>query len=373
MANLSIKDFTRWMIPRMTMAGCHITDIEGTLGRITSKEMWPTEWGKTADKYLTIAQEAEKKGHRHTAYQMYIYAMLYYYEGQKILFEESKRKVELFKQMMDIYKKIMEFCPYPIERVEVPYNGIKLPGYLHTPIGNGPFPCLLFIQGMDSSKEEWHNWGRFAIERGYSLFCIDTPGHGETRHLQKVHLDIPNLVKAVSVCREYLANRFDIIPDKIGVLGNCLGSNYGFQAAAFDEKFICCLIILVIAEFKTKTGEKDVPKWFIDMVRFFTGDSTGNKDAFEKYRKDFNLENMDKKVKCSTHLFHPEEDNWLDWDQVKKMANFIKGPITITPVKGVPVFEGNSMSHLVPIYEQIHWVLPVAFDWVEEQFKNKSK
>jgi hypothetical protein len=368
MAGLSIRELTRWMIPRMTMAGCNITDIEGTLKNITSNDMWPVEWGKTAKKYLEIAQAAEEEGHKHTAYEMYFYAMLYYYEGQKVLFEDTDRKLELFNEMMDVYQKVIEFTPYPVEKVEIPYKDMNIPGYLHKPEGKGPFPCLLFIQGMDSSKEEWHKWGRYAVERGFALLCVDTPGHGETRILNNIYLDIPNLKESASVCREYLQNREDIISDKIGILGNCLGSNYGFQSAGYDKEFACCLIILSISEFRTKVNDNsDVPKWFIDMIRFFTGDSAGNEGAFEKYQQDFNLDNMENRVQCPTHLFHPEEDNWLDWGQVERMASFVEGDLKITPVEGEPVFEGNSMSHLVPIYEQIHWVLPVAFDWVQEQ------
>ncbi len=368
MAILSIREMVQWMIPRMTMAGCNITDIEGTFKRITSNDDWTVEWGKTAEKYLKLAEEAEKKGFFKTAYEMYFHTMLYFYEGQKVLFEETERKQTLFRNLMDIYDKVVKYCPYPVEHMEIPYEDTTLPGYLHKPEGEGPFPCLLFIQGMDSSKEEWHRWGRYAVERGFALFCVDTPGHGETRHFNKVHLDIPNIVKSASHCREVLSQRDDIISDKIGILGNCLGSNYAFQAAANDPEFVCCLIILTIAEFKIKTTEDDVPKWFADMIKFFTGDSTGNEGAFDKYREDFKLENLGQKVKCPTHLFHPDGDNWLAWEQVYTMDKYVENGATITCVPGEPVFEGNALSHLVPIYEQIHWVLPVAFDWVASVF-----
>jgi pimeloyl-ACP methyl ester carboxylesterase len=367
MTGLTVRDLTQWMIPRMTMAGCHITDIQRTLGRITSTDSWPEEWGRTAEQYLALGADAERAGHRHTAHEMYFYAMLYLYEGQKTLFEESERKRRLFSRMVEVYRKVVEHCPYPIERVEVPYQAGTLPAYLHKPLGLSRFPCLLFIQGMDSSKEEWHRWGRYASERGFALLCVDTPGHGETRHFGRMLLDIPELVAAASACRRYLAGRADVVPDRIGVLGNCLGSNYGFQAAAYDHDFACCLIILAIAEFKNKTGDWDVPKWFFDMIRFFTGDSTGTPGAFAKYRTDFALDRANRKVTCPTRIFQPTEDNWVDWAQAELMAKYVDGPVTLTPVKGEPVFSGTAMSHLVPIYEQIHWVLPVAFDWVAEQ------
>jgi len=353
------------------MAGCNITDIEGTLSKITSSDEWPEKWEETALKYHTLAKEAERASHRATAYEMYFYAMIYYYEGQKILFEESERKVRLYRQVLEAYDKVLEFCPYPAEKVQIPYGDIELPAILHKPPhGDGPFPCLLFIQGMDSSKEEWQRWGEYAIERGFALLCVDTPGHGETRHLHRATLDIKNLIAAGTVCREYLEARPDIIKGKVGVLGNCLGSNYGFQIAMHDHQFACCLIILAISEFRVKTSEKDVPKWFVDMVRFFTGDSTGKEGAFEKYRNDFRLDQTRERVKCNTHLMHPEEDNWLDWGQVEIMASYVDAAVKITPVKGAPVFEGNIMSHLVPIYEQSHWVIPVAFDWVQDQLLN---
>ena len=71
MNGLSLRDFTQWMIPRMTVAGCHITDIERTLGRITSNAAWPEEWGRTAQHYLALGAEAAQSGHRQTAHDMY--------------------------------------------------------------------------------------------------------------------------------------------------------------------------------------------------------------------------------------------------------------------------------------------------------------
>lgn len=367
MAGLSVRDLTQWMIPRMTMAGCNITDIERALSNISSNETWPEEWGKVASHYLDLAKEAESKGHKETAYKMYFYAMIYYYEGQKVLFEETPRKDRLFKDMMSLYEKVVDHAPYHIEKVEIDHEGVTLPGYLHKPTKEGTYPCLVFIQGMDSSKEEWHVWGQYAVDRGFALLAVDTPGHGETRILENIHLDIPNLINASTSCRKHLMGRDDIISDKIGILGNCLGSNYAFQSAAKDAGFACCLIILTIGEFKIKTTEDDVPAWFQDMIKFFTGDSTGNTGAYEKYKKDFNLDNLTTKVQCPTHLFHPKEDNWLAWEQVDVMGKHVDGPLSVTAVEGKPVFKGNSMSHLVPIYEQIHWVIPVAFDWVKEQ------
>lgn len=372
MAGLSIRDLVQWMIPRMTMAGCNVTDIQGTFSRISSLEDWDNEWIATGKKYLDIGKQAERLGHVRTAYQMYFYSMIYSYEGQKVLFEDSERKERLYQQMLVLYRKMLEFAPYPVELCHVPWRDHRLPGYLHKPKGEGPFPCLIFTQGMDSSKEEWHIWGQYAVDRGFALFVVDTPGHGETRHLDKVHLKIPNVIEAVSVCRSYLQGRPDILPDKVGILGNCLGSNYAFQAAGFDPEFVCCLIILVIAEFKIKTSDDDVPKWFLDMIKYHTGDSAGEEGAFKRYVDDFSLNNMKRNVSCPTHLFHPTEDNWLEYEQANTMAARVDGEATITKVEGPPVFEGNAMSHLVPIYEQIHWVLPVAFDWVQRQFAMKS-
>lgn len=371
MAGLSVRDLTQWMIPRMTMAGCNITDIERALSNITSNESWTKEWGKIGEHYLKLATLAERKGNKETAYQMFFYAMIYYYEGQKVLFEDTPRKMKLFTEMMGLYENVVANAPYPIEKVEINHEGSILPGYLHKPSNEGNYPCLIFIQGMDSSKEEWHVWGKYAVERGFALLAVDTPGHGETRIMNNVHLDIPNVINSSTSCRKFLTGRDDIISDRIGILGNCLGSNYAFQSAAKDAEFACCLIILTIAEFKVHTTEDDVPAWFGNMIKYFTGDSVGNTGAYLKYKEDFKLEKLTTKVHCPTHLFHPKEDNWLAWDQVDLMGSHVDGSLEITPVEGKPVFKGNSMSHLVPIYEQIHWVLPVAFDWVKEQLCKK--
>jgi 2,6-dihydroxypseudooxynicotine hydrolase len=44
----------------------------------------------------------------------------------------------------------------PIERIEVPFEGGVLPGYLRRPVGSSRAPVTILLPGLDAAKEELH-------------------------------------------------------------------------------------------------------------------------------------------------------------------------------------------------------------------------
>lgn len=76
----------------------------------------------------------------------------------------------------------MRLSDRQIERIEIPYMGKLVPGYLHLPPGyrDGKIPCALVISGMDGFKEisVAMDGDRF-LNRGFAVLAVDGPGQGE--------------------------------------------------------------------------------------------------------------------------------------------------------------------------------------------------
>jgi hypothetical protein len=66
----------------------------------------------------------------------------------------------------------------PGQKVEIPYEGTTLPGYLFRPdLAGGPRPTVIFNNGSDGPVTSlWPPLGAGAVARGYNSLVFDDPG-----------------------------------------------------------------------------------------------------------------------------------------------------------------------------------------------------
>lgn len=114
--------------------------------------------------------------------------------------------------------------------VQVPRDGIELPGRLYVPDGEGPFPAIVLMHGcsgmwLPSGKPNrtYDDWARAFRERGFVALLIDSFGSRGVKEIctQKVRTisearDRPG--DAVAAQR-WLAARADVRADEIHLIG----------------------------------------------------------------------------------------------------------------------------------------------------------
>lgn len=64
------------------------------------------------------------------------------------------------------------------KEVEYPSGELKLPGWLYTPKGEGPFPAVLWNHGSEKNPIAHPELARFYSEHGYAFFVPVRRGHG---------------------------------------------------------------------------------------------------------------------------------------------------------------------------------------------------
>jgi dipeptidyl aminopeptidase/acylaminoacyl peptidase len=130
--------------------------------------------------------------------------------------------------------------PRPVERVEIGSPDGVLPGYLIPARGQGPAPAVIFYNGFDVTKEILYGIIRdeFA-DRGIACLVVDTPGTGEPLRLRGVP-SRPDYEVPTSAIVDYLQNRPDIDPARIGLLGISLRGYYAPRGAAYEHRIAAC-------------------------------------------------------------------------------------------------------------------------------------
>lgn len=61
--------------------------------------------------------------------------------------------------MLDCFAQYLELGDEPGVRVEVPYGGTSFPGIFLPAEIDGPAPCMIFFNGLDSTKEQFYGSG----------------------------------------------------------------------------------------------------------------------------------------------------------------------------------------------------------------------
>ena len=145
---------------------------------------------------------------------------------------DTERAVELFDRAAPHFV-------HAGERVEIPLDDARIPGYLRLPAAaaEGPVPCCVLIGGLESTKEESHLFENLCLDRGMATFAFDGPGQGELFFDVKL---VPDFERYSSAVLDHLVGRPELDADRIGVLGRSLGGHYAPKAAAGDERFAAC-------------------------------------------------------------------------------------------------------------------------------------
>jgi dienelactone hydrolase len=214
--------------------------------RVGDDSAWFEEWTRMGERIEARGRDAEKQGHKHTAASCFMRATRYYQTGERFIHPRSERSMAVYATSVKIFKDAAAIIRHPrIEPVEVPYEGRSLPALLVHPdaaaAGAKPAPCMVFFDGFDVTKELQYGCGVPDLAtRGIGCLIVDGPGNGESVRFRNLPL-IAETERYASAAYEYLAQRREFDPRRIGVMALSLGGYYAPRAAALEPRFACCV------------------------------------------------------------------------------------------------------------------------------------
>ena len=119
---------------------------------------WFNEWSGEAERLEAIGHAEAAKGHALTAAGYLRRAAHYYQVGERFVHPKTEASQAAYARAVAAFMKAAGLMTHPkIEHVEVPYEGVSLPGILvHAdplPGRAGRVPVMLFLDGFDVTKE----------------------------------------------------------------------------------------------------------------------------------------------------------------------------------------------------------------------------
>lgn len=209
-------------------------------GEDKGTEAFFTAWGAMAERLAMLGDEAMAAGRRFSACEKYKRATAYYVTAERMQSRSYAPRKAMYATMLATMDKAIA-AGLPAERVEIAYEGTSYPGLFVPGHGEGPWPCMVFCNGLDSVKEMIVLCMRdeFA-KRGIAMLAIDHPGVGEALRLKGLAA-IHDSERWAGAAIDYLETRGDVDADRIGMMGWSLGGYYAPRAACYEKRFKLCV------------------------------------------------------------------------------------------------------------------------------------
>lgn len=224
-------------LARMNIAG-HIdySETSRILQSIRRKADWYPVWMDASARHAALATCAGVLGATVSAGDAFLRASLCAHWAT--FFANLNQKLDAHRRSLDLYSQGLEWYEPPSQRVEIPFDGDVLPGYLRRPPGLKRPKLVLMLGGADTNKEELHHWGTEFTRRGFAVLPFDGPGQGEhSARYDRLTMRFDRFHEAVSTVIDWVESQdLDLDPGGISLFGNSLGGYLGLDAALRDER-----------------------------------------------------------------------------------------------------------------------------------------
>lgn len=121
--------------------------------------------------------------------------------------------------------------------IELLVNGRATRGYLARPAGDGPWPGVVVIQEWWGLNDNIRDTADRLANAGFVALAPDLY-YGQTAHEPDearklaMALEYPDALRVIQTAIDYLIDRDDVAPKRVGVVGFCMGGGLAWHGAA---------------------------------------------------------------------------------------------------------------------------------------------
>ncbi len=346
LVDLILSHFT----PRYVATGVDPNDLARLAPRIAHWDDWCREWSAEAARHEQLADEARARGRGATATESYLRAAIYYHYAKHLFADHPDEYRQAHERMLACYGAAAPGSSPPMERLEMPFEGGMLPGWLRRPAGAARPPVAIILPGLDACKEELHAWSNAFVRRGMATLTIDGPGQGETAFWRPIR---PNWETVIGPVIDALERRADVDAACVGIVGQSLGAYYAPRAAAFEPRLKAC--IANCGPFDFSLALPEMPACSQVTFRVRSGAAT-DAEALERARQ-LSLEGVAQRIRCPLLIVFGAGDRIIPPSEGERLARAAAGPTELVVYE-----DGNHVCFNIS-----YKFRPLTADWLAEQ------
>jgi len=276
-------------------------------------------WVRMADKLCALAEEDHSRGRSVSAGQKYVRASSYLITAERLQAHGAPGRLEIYKRQLALFALGSRLLGDPVQRVEIPYEGMHLSALYLPAEGLKPgerAPLLVQLNGLDSTKEMCYLAGQpvWLAKRGVSSLVIDQPGSGEALRLHGMtaRYDAEHWASKVV---DWLETRSEVDPKRIGCQGVSLGGYYCPRAVAMEPRFACGVAWGANHDWRDvqkrrleKEGDFPVPHYWAHVCWVWGAKDI---DEFMRIAENVHLDGVVEKIRVPFLVTHGEKDSQI--------------------------------------------------------------
>jgi alpha-beta hydrolase superfamily lysophospholipase len=247
-------------------AASHIKDGDAA----SWQQMW-AEQGKLAE---ARGEKSLAAGHKVSARDQLMRAAYYYRISVVSMLPDNPLFKANGEKARALARKGGKLFDPPMDYYEVPFDGVKMPGYFWPAAGKGKHKTLLMIGGGETFAEDQIFYiARQAHDRGYNFVTIDLPGQGMMPMQGKIFRTDND--KPLKVVVDYILKRPEVDPAGLAAYGISGGGLFVPQAAEHDQRIKAIAVSSAVVDayplFATMPAATDTPEKIAAWSSFHAG------------------------------------------------------------------------------------------------------
>ena len=214
--------------------------------------------------------------------------------------------------------------------------------------GEGPFPVVVLLSGLDSTKEELRSTEETFLERGLATFSVDGPGQGEAEYDLPIRGDWSAPAEAIMATLENLP---EVDARRVAVWGVSLGGYYAPRvAAALGDRVRACVALAGPYDFG------DCWPQLPELTRrtFQVRSRTDSDDEARQVAHTLSLEGVAEKITAPLLIVFGRQDRLIPWQHAERLRDTAGGETELLMLE-----DGNhGCANVAP------WHRPYTADWL---------
>jgi dienelactone hydrolase len=297
------------------------------------------QWVRVADTLLELADEDVARGRNFSASAKLERAALYLLVAERMQAQGSAGRTQTYARARAAFDRSTQLGKLNRERVEIPLAQGTMPALFTRAPGSGAQPVVVYCNGLDSCKELlwWSGLPEALARRGVSCLSVDQPGSGEALRLQGLPVD-PHSEHWASKAVDWLQQRAEVDPRRIGMTGISLGGHFAPRAVAFEPRFAAGAVwganhnwAEVQQRRLKREGENPVPHYWAHVMWAFGANSL---DDFLAKSADMHLNGVMERIRVPFLVTHGSKDRQIPLDY----AHQSYGQLVNSPARELKVF-----------------------------------
>ena len=306
---------------RFLAEGAIYRELRDLKNQIRRYDEWRAAWAEVAHATEERAERLLQLENVQTAADDFRRAAIYYFFAQFLLWDDYLGKKETYGHCVRAFRVASKHFDVPQHPIEIPYDNIAMPGYLRLPPGTHRPPCVLLLNGLDTTKEEQLVISNLCVQRGLATISFDGPGQGETFYQKKMSSDY---VQAVHAALDFAESREEINAARLGIIGRSLGSHYAARVAMLDDRVKA---VVAWGSMFDLTNYRSIPPLTLAGFIYVTGSKT--LEEARPYLESIDLRRVPGRIKCPLMVVNGGRDPITPPDNIDRMRSLGDGLVEV--------------------------------------------